>query len=30
MTTLHQDSLAKVKAGVTTLEEAIATVPPDL
>ncbi len=30
MTTLHQDSLAKVKSGVTTLEEAIATVPPDL
>ena len=30
MTTLHQDSLAKVKAGVTTLEEAIATVPPDM
>ncbi len=30
MTTLHQDSLAKVRSGVTTLEEAIATVPPDL
>jgi type IV pilus assembly protein PilB len=30
MSTLHQDSLAKVKAGITTLEEAIATVPPDL
>ncbi|MBK8859327.1 MAG: type II/IV secretion system protein [Opitutaceae bacterium] len=30
MTTLHQDSLAKVRAGVTTLEEAIATVPPDM
>jgi type IV pilus assembly protein PilB len=30
MTTLHQDSLAKVRVGVTTLEEAIATVPPDM
>jgi len=30
MKTLHQDSLLKVKAGLTTLEEAIATVPPDL
>jgi type IV pilus assembly protein PilB len=30
MTTLHQDSLAKVRAGITTLEEAIATVPPDM
>jgi type IV pilus assembly protein PilB len=30
MKTLHQDSLLKVKEGVTTLEEAIATVPPDL
>lgn len=30
MKTLHQDSLAKVKDGLTTLEEAIATVPPDL
>jgi type IV pilus assembly protein PilB len=30
MTTLHQDSLAKVKSGITTLEEAIATVPPDI
>jgi len=30
MTTLHQDSLMKVQAGITTLEEALATVPPDL
>ncbi len=30
MKTLHQDSLYKVKDGITTLEEAIATVPPDL
>ncbi len=30
MKTLHQDSLIKVKEGVSTLEEAIATVPPDL
>ena len=30
MKTLHQDSLLKVKEGITTLEEAIATVAPDL
>ncbi len=30
MKTLHQDSLYKVKEGISTLEEAIATVPPDL
>jgi len=30
MKTLHQDSMIKVKSGLTTLEEAIATVPPDL
>ena len=30
MKTLHQDSLIKVKDGLTTMEEAIATVPPDL
>ena len=30
MKTLHQDSLIKVKDGLSTLEEAIATVPPDL
>ncbi|MEZ5414337.1 MAG: GspE/PulE family protein [Opitutaceae bacterium] len=30
MKTLHQDSLVKVKEGLTTLEEAIATVPPDM
>jgi type IV pilus assembly protein PilB len=30
MVTLHQDSLLKVKEGLSTLEEAISTVPPDL
>jgi len=30
MKTLHQDSLLKVKEGLTTIEEALATVPPDL
>jgi type IV pilus assembly protein PilB len=30
MKTLHQDSLLKVKDGLTTLEEAISTVPPDM
>ena len=30
MKTLHQDSLVKVKEGLTTFEEALATVPPDL
>ena len=30
MKTLHQDSLLKVKEGITTMEEALATVPPDL
>jgi type IV pilus assembly protein PilB len=30
MKTLHQDSLVKVKDGLTTIEEAIATVPPDM
>jgi type IV pilus assembly protein PilB len=30
MKTLHQDSLLKVKEGLTTIEEAIANVPPDL
>ncbi|MDP6157151.1 MAG: ATPase, T2SS/T4P/T4SS family [Candidatus Thermoplasmatota archaeon] len=30
MRTLHQDSLYKVKAGTTSMEEAIAAVPPDL
>ena len=30
MKTLHQDSLIKVRDGLTTMEEAIATVPPDL
>jgi type IV pilus assembly protein PilB len=30
MKTLHQDSMLKVKEGLTTLEESIATVPPDL
>ncbi|MDB6168900.1 MAG: type secretion system protein [Verrucomicrobia bacterium] len=30
MKSLHQDSLLKVKEGLTSLEEAIATVPPDM
>jgi type IV pilus assembly protein PilB len=30
MKTLHQDSLLKVKDGITTLEESLATVPQDL
>jgi type IV pilus assembly protein PilB len=30
MKTLHQDSLLKVKEGLTTIEEAISNVPPDL
>ena len=30
MKTLHQDSMIKVKEGITTFEEALATVPPDL
>ena len=30
MKTLHQDSLLKVKEGLTTMEEAIANVPPDM
>ncbi len=30
MKTLHQDSLLKVKEGLTTIEDAIATVPPDM
>ena len=30
MKTLHQDSMLKVKEGLTTMEEAVATVPPDL
>ncbi len=30
MKTLHQDSMLKVKEGVTTMEEALANVPPDL
>ncbi|MFY9923623.1 MAG: GspE/PulE family protein [Opitutaceae bacterium] len=30
MKTLHQDSLLKVKEGLSTMEEAISTVPPDL
>ncbi|HTQ31967.1 MAG TPA: GspE/PulE family protein [Opitutaceae bacterium] len=30
MKTLHQDSMLKVREGLTTMEEAIATVPPDL
>ncbi len=30
MRTLHQDSMLKVKMGVTTIEEALSNVPPDL
>jgi type IV pilus assembly protein PilB len=30
MFTLHQDSMKKVKAGLSTMEEAIGTVPPDM
>ncbi|MGE9290018.1 MAG: GspE/PulE family protein [Puniceicoccales bacterium] len=30
MRTLHQDSIIKVRNGVTTMEEALATVPPDM
>jgi len=30
MRTLHQDSMLKVKEGISTMEESIATVPPDL
>ena len=30
MKTLHQDSILKVKMGLTTIEEALSNVPPDL
>jgi len=30
MKTLHQDSMLKVKMGLTTVEESLANVPPDL
>jgi len=30
MKTLHQDSMLKVKMGLTTIEEALSNVPPDL
>jgi len=30
MATLHMDSMKKVRAGVTTMEESISTIPPDL
>ena len=30
MKTLHQDSMLKVRDGTTTIEEAIANVPPDM
>lgn len=30
MTTLHQDGMEKVKTGATSVDECIATVPPDL
>jgi type IV pilus assembly protein PilB len=30
MKTLHQDSMLKVRSGVTTIEEVLASVPPDM
>ena len=30
MSTLHHDSLLKVKEGISTIEEALCTVPPDM
>ncbi|MEO0797038.1 MAG: GspE/PulE family protein [Verrucomicrobiota bacterium] len=30
MSTLHMDSMKKVRAGLTTMEEAISTIPPDM
>ena len=30
MKTLHQDSMLKVKMGLTTMEDALSNVPPDL
>jgi hypothetical protein len=30
MSTLHQDSMKKVRAGFSTMEESIGTVPPDI
>jgi type IV pilus assembly protein PilB len=30
MKTLHQDSMLKVKAGITTMEDALSNIPPDL
>jgi len=30
MKTLHQDSMLKVQEGITTMEESISTVPPDM
>ncbi len=30
MSTLHQDSMKKVRAGITSMQEAVATIPPDL
>jgi type IV pilus assembly protein PilB len=30
MKTLHQDSMLKVQMGLTTIEEGIANVPPDM
>ena len=30
MKTLHQDSMLKVKMGLTTMEDALANVPPDM
>jgi type IV pilus assembly protein PilB len=30
MKTLHQDSMLKAKLGITTIEEALSNVPPDI
>ena len=30
MKTLHQDSMLKVRSGVSTIEEVLASVPPDM
>ena len=30
MKTLHQDSMLKVQEGITTMEESVSTVPPDM
>jgi type IV pilus assembly protein PilB len=30
MKTLHQDSMLKVRSGISTIEEVVASVPPDM